>query len=1314
MTAVEVVKLTAIPNGVDTTRGVFNVSVVISPELSGGDGTIALTDFENWPATLASWTQNGEANYYPAYWDVLVSDDAGNTLIDGSVELDTSATNADLWASLFPPTTTFTGPDSDTAHSRAPGTAASRSLIDDRFRAIPILSYPARQIVDFVTGQYQQYSPTQVPDFATIASVYADVSDGLIGVVGQQAVAAQARERAARSLGGTVPHANDLTTASTAEAYAAFSAYQEAKSSQPPAASYGTIDFHAALTYIAQHRTLQRALGLVFDLPVYYYDDTAKALFSGSTPNSNVYVSVSLVSQRYGDARPTGIAKGVIPAGSGQFAFTQVCSRTQCDADATTFAAHSLDNIKDGQLDGSDSAGKVVATPISIVGDVNSTSQLPYKLATLQRAQSAKKDYSSGDFDVSYEGLYVPPPTLRSAGVTVAQIGAGQNLASLLGRANTAADAADAAIANPAVGSNLLDFVAEDLVRGYILDVYDMASGVWRSTAERNITYTSGSIKVSAPTSAPFDEAAVQAPPQLVSFEEDKVQFTQSEILLTYNGWSAAVPRPGKVLSDNDSNVGTVPQGGLPIDISIEQSVPAGRLAPLRFGHTYRLRVRVVDLANNRVDVSDPAADQLYTEQILYGRLEPIPTPDIYPQGLPRLGESLKRLVVRDIDASTPSLRALYPQRISGQFAEAHGLFDTSAGDPDPNAYTTIVPRESGSYPDPPQPPADATTQPPTIALDQPVPFLPDPLARGAVFRFTDDSGQAQAFNIDFSPQQGAAWPDYRPYGLELTPGSTLGASIDTSRRVITFTVTPADDVTVSMTTTCDAADASLLGIPSMFKALPDASDIAAGFCWAVTPSIDLELVYAVQKPLATPELSGLTSPRVAGSTSTPLIGKLAWSPKSTSEVDVVAAWSEPVDDPSQNRIQGPGTDDTTLRDISNSPVATLRGGDLEQAKYYQPTEPSDEDQLTASDPVSFTHEFLDTKHREVTYSALASSRFAEYYPDGTDVTVTSATSIQVNILSSAQPEPPAITDVVPIFDWSFHDVDTTGTLVSDRSPSALRVFLARPWWTSGIGELLGVVTYAESDTNLSFMIAPTVTASDWASDPVFASAPLPSAHPRLSAFPKAVKTGTVLDQTGSGTGFEVAGHAVAFDSLRNSWYCDITVDTGAAYTPMMRLALARWQPDSVAGVELSEIVMTQIVTLEPGRTLTIVPGKGSLKSVQLTGYSYSRAAGVAGPGFAQLQVERRDESIDDATLGWELVEDPIPMSTPYGTHEPVTWIARNVKLPGAGPHRIVVTQYENLPGASGSTTPAAAHVTYPQLSPGHGYRLVHQDIVEV
>ena len=71
----------------------------------------------------------------------------------------------------------------------------------------------------------------------------------------------------------------------------------------------------------------------------------------------------------------------------------------------------------------------------------------------------------------------------------------------------------------------------------------------------------------------------------------------------------------------------------------------------------------------------------------------------------------------------------------------------------------------------------------------------------------------------------------------------------------------------------------------------------------------------------------------------------------------------------------------------------------------------------------------------------------------------------------------------------------------------------------------------------------------------------------------------------------QVPGHAVSFDAGRGLWFCDIQV-RGApeeSYSPFLRLALARYQPKSILGAELSPVVLADFVRCrrrEPSRSL--------------------------------------------------------------------------------------------------------------------------------
>ncbi len=176
-----------------------------------------------------------------------------------------------------------------------------------------------------------------------------------------------------------------------------------------------------------------------------------------------------------------------------------------------------------------------------------------------------------------------------------------------------------------------------------------------------------------------------------------------------------------------------------------------------------------------------------------------------------------------------------------------------------------------------------------------------------------------------------------------------------------------------------------------------------------------------------------------------------------------------------------------------------------------------------------------------------------------------------------------------------------------------------------------------------------------------------------------------------------------------------MAVDTGAAYTPMIRLALARFQPNSIAGVELSRIVLADIMSLEPGRVATVVrKNSHELASVTLTGYSYSAAAGASdvAPGQAELIIERRQTAIQDETLGWQQVGKPIRMKQSFGRFRlrggPTTWIASNIKLPSSGKLRLCINQYEVLPTDNREPTRGF----YLLVQPKRELRLLHQDLI--
>lgn len=79
----------------------------------------------------------------------------------------------------------------------------------------------------------------------------------------------------------------------------------------------------------------------------------------------------------------------------------------------------------------------------------------------------------------------------------------------------------------------------------------------------------------------------------------------------------------------------------------------------------------------------------------------------------------------------------------------------------------------------------------------------------------------------------------------------------------------------------------------------------------------------------------------------------------------------------------------------------------------------------------------------------------------------------------------------------------------------------------------------------------------------------------------------------------------------RGLWFCNIEANTGAAYWPFMRLALARYQPCSTEGAHLSEVVLADVMQLAADRSLVVrATGEGRSRSVTLFGSGYEASGG--------------------------------------------------------------------------------------------------------
>jgi hypothetical protein len=484
-----------------------------------------------------------------------------------------------------------------------------------------------------------------------------------------------------------------------------------------------------------------------------------------------------------------------------------------------------------------------------------------------------------------------------------------------------------------------------------------------------------------------------------------------------------------------------------------------------------------------------------------------------------------------------------------------------------------------------------------------------------------------------------------------------------------------------------------------------------------ITPARTLTLVHAVQQPLCRPifvqlpaihrpsqpylasALRNLFTPVTAwrsyGSHDAVLLGGLEVHGQSSAQIDLQARWLEETDDPTQPAPTKSWASDhvvtISLSNLAGGPIFADATQNRMVAVYIPQTNtlwfsaPFDElaGVTTPSAVAAPLHRFADTKHRWVYYQAVATSRFREYFPQAGTVFTRSSDPLLVDIPSSARPVAPDVAYVVPTFGWE--EQETTNVKTSVRFGNSLRVYLHRPWLSSGANELLGLVLWPlgnpAPDYRTREQYKPFLT--QWGNDPIWQSGTL-EPIPSWADFPGAAQIGKGLMLEETAQPFDVAGHKVAFDKQRGLWYCDITFGNLPAYAAFVRMALARYQPHSIQGVELSRVVLADFAQLAPNRSAFLSIDPADPRRARLV------IGGLAPEGPTQSQitvtVEARNPHIA-SDLGWEkapagavqVIEDaPAPAEPGAALWSGTIVFARR---PLAGEFRIVVREYEVIPG---------------------------------
>ncbi|ESQ88359.1 hypothetical protein ABAC460_17005 [Asticcacaulis sp. AC460] len=871
------------------------------------------------------------------------------------------------------------------------------------------------------------------------------------------------------------------------------------------------------------------------------------------------------------------------------------------------------------------------------------------------------------------------------------------------------------------------DLDASDLTRGFRVDILDVTrpAQTWRSLHARQSQYVfrNGAAFTDQVLQAMHWErdgarvigasAKVQegfSGTSLTSSPDDSVPnvYKLHEGLFVWRGWSLSAPEPFKVLVNDPGDLSGLEEDeqhakmgakegaevppALPLDARF---APApGTLPALRFGRKYRARLRVVDLTGQSKPVEAGAPAAALSPEVTYRRYEPIeapvltlvapgitmgtePVPFSEVQSKPEQGESMGRLALRTYwdkpERNTKSVtRNLAPPRVTQRFAETHGVCD-KAWRPDPDKYEILGKQDHG-FAETGMPSADwlnadpETTTPfegkPTTYAVAPkgfaLPYLPDPYAAAirARLRSLGEKGWTDVFIPLYDVVNNGfpkGWPDSsHPILIEGREDITT-FEYDNANRTLKVPMPKACRQRVRLS--CILAPDNLDKMAVWPLILKEANGktidrvkqlILEGKHWMFTPWREIELVHATQKPLKIPAFNAIKISRGKGqrdatinTLTTPLSGP------STVRLDLDATWSEP---------------DDNAQEIAAKSKPVVRP----HAQYVVQLPTSRGDGFFGDySREGLVHTLPDTRYRRISYTMTAVSRFKEFFEkslrdDEKAMSVTSVEKVQW-INNAAPPPPPQVVYVIPTFGW-LADKQVKAT----RRTAGLRVYLDRPWMTTGYNEMLAVILPA-SDLPATTGNLPQVT--QWGRDPIRISADINAVSPPLSSFvlartsgpipapgtdfaaiegsdlaPNAFGGRTNVAVPGQDGLYTVAPHACGFDSDRQLWYADIAIRIPkGSYFPFVRLSVARYQPTSEPGCHLSSSVTCDFMQLSADRILVILPvGKAGGYAVFLYGDEPTDVKGdeKARIGDIELRVQVRDGESDEV-LGWRDVGNP-------------------------------------------------------------------------
>lgn len=1329
----ETIIWTALPHGVTGQGGDrrFRISVLVSPRLEGDtdDGLSAFVEFAHWTQRVATSDKKFEVRWKTS----------GGSVSAGLITVQPQTLNPSMWDRLVfdtsqpvvrPRSVRVASTEQYASYAAASGFAAVRKSYESAAISA-ITGEPVNRAVDEVAESLRTLQDANATDREL---EWTAPSGQRYLVRGAQAALRVATDRTnerrrlfdldpASQAGGEpvrieafepVGHADrGESEVAVAEMLAFF--HQSLEASHAAGGTAGTEpdppEFHELMTAIGNYPDLARRLGLIFELEV-----------------------------------PAG------PIGADGYGFIQVNPQWN-PALSAAVSPWSAMHAKTGRsysspqqpsriengflLSSAAGAGRLDLVPIDLAS-------VALKLGNMTQQPGANRALL---------------PALRTAGFSLVRADHG----AIVHRGRGRAARNDARLRNAGKGTDAeIELFAEDLTRGYRLDVQPTDGDGWQSLHQLDRTFSSGTETWTVQEEGFHQLSGVES-----IAPGGSPYLLLEETMSSWTGWSASAHRPGASLKPDGTP--ERPPDALDLGgISVEQLVTPKSLPRLRYGRQYQFRVRAVDLAGNARALSDESTNALAMlpapdAPAAFLRYEPLEPPVLVQLAPLGDGEAVDRLVVRSSMSQSArafaranratalaNQRHVVPAKSTQLVAELHSMFDGAFGDSAGSAQArerayTLAMREGASLSGDDAlragDPAAAPIYPePSLA----VPYLPDPMGRGAslrnlpgprsgkwgsiradgVLEFQSDSavGNGNLARIPYGKD--ADWPDLRPFRIQLDSSTDFKLpKWNAAQRLLTVALPPGEVVTVGLRSVVDFSDLDRLGIwqwaEQGLAELGEDLDptvrrrrAMGGDFWFLTPERPLQLVHAVQQPIEEPTIFSISAEgRSAGATYAELENKLIIHSRTTARIDLEAVWTDTIDPVaaapytvkksavvrSQQINTFDGYDDWTRKGYretvwqqKDTQMLTVYGA-LENPGF-DPPKPVDPDGAPLPLPSilrdPMRHEFGDTKHRMATYTLVAGTRFREYFPesvtnDRANITRTSP-SVEIPIPSSVRPPAPWVPYALPAFRWK------TAAFAQPRERwGGIRVYLERPWYASGPGEKLAVVLWAGSNWPPEPGLDTVVTR--WGFDPIWNGAadaldrrPMPQHFPLRDPQFDALRFSLPDVLGGANKTFAVAAHDVTFPpeddvAAAGRCWCDIQIDPGDRYMPFVRLAVARFQPHSIAHCELSAIALTDFVQVAAHRTVSLSRSGSTTLAVTVSGETTGNAFQPDGRLFPanriEVALERRIPGVPDE-FGWEAASATIQAGA---VSREILWQG-TVTLPSSGEHRLVIREYEQLP----------------------------------